>query len=186
MGELPADVVEEAERLTRLARDAVDPAEADAHRERRDEILTEHEFAARIRAEDTRSVLVLYPDAWLADGSIAVERIEDIDRAVEIPLDGPGEPEDWDAVDEHNRALAGTVGDEHGDVHGANAVAFADFMSNHYARPMESATAAEIEEFLSEYFLRNAWPSSEQKAVVDRSVRLVFDVADERVPTFER
>ena len=184
MGELSDDAIEEAERLTRLARDAVDPAEARAHREERDRLLAEDGFAARIRAEEARSVLVLHPEEWLVDGSIKVDRIEDIGRAVEIPLDGPGEPEDWDAVEEHNRALAADVRAEHGEVHGANATAFADFMGNHYARRMETATAAEIREFLSEYFPRNAWPSAEQKAVVDRSVRLVFEVADEPVPTF--
>jgi len=73
--------------------------------------------------------------------------------------------------------VAAAVGDAYGDVHGANAAAFADFMSNHYARPVESATDVEIEEFLTEYFPRNAWPTDAQKAVVDESVELVFESA---------
>jgi len=75
---------------------------------------------------------------------------------------------------------------DHGDVHGDNARAFAEFMSNHYAKPAESATAGELEEFLAEYYPRNAWPSAEQKAVVESSLRHVFDAADARMPEFTR
>lgn len=182
MAELPQDVIEEAERLTRHARGAVDPNEAERYREERGRLLSEHGFAARIRSEDSRTVLVLHPAEWLADGSIQVGRIEDTGRAVEIPLDGPGEPDDWDEVDRHNRELAAAVREEHGEVHGANATAFADFMGNHYARTIESATAEEIEEFLSEYFPRNAWPTDDQKAAVERSIWLVFETAGVPAP----
>ncbi len=174
--ELPTETVEQAERLTHLARDAGDD-EADAYRDERARLLAAHDFVARVREDDTRTVLVLHPDEWIEDGEIRVERIEDTERAVEIPLDGPGDPDDWDEIDEHNRAVADRVRELHGDVHGANAVAFADFMSNHYARRVESATNAEVTEFCTEYFPRNAWPSDEQKSVVERSVELVFDCA---------
>ena len=177
MADLPDDTIEEAERLTRLARNATDDDEREAYLAERASLLDPHDFTARVRNEDTRDVLVLHPDEWTEDGTIRVERVDDTDRAAEIPLDGPGDPDDWDEVDEHNRAVAVAVGDAHGDVHGANAAAFADFMSNHYARPVESATDGEVEEFLSEYFPRNAWPTDEQKAVVDESVELVFECA---------
>jgi hypothetical protein len=177
MADLPDDTVEEAERLTHLARDATDDDEREAYLAERASLLDPHDFTARVRSEDTRDVLVLHPEEWTEDGTIRVERVDDTDRAAEIPLDGPGDPDDWDEVDEHNRTVAAAVGDAHGDVHGTNAAAFADFMSNHYARPVESATDGEIEEFLAEYFPRNAWPTDEQKAVVDESVELVFECA---------
>lgn len=174
MAELPNDTISEAERLTHLARDG-EGEEAERYREERRRLLEEHGYVARIRDEDTRTVLVLHPAEWVEDGTIRIERIEDTDRAVEIPLTGPGDPDDWDDIDGHNRAVAARVREEHGDVHGANAAAFADFMSNHYARPVESATNDEITEFLTEYFPRNAWPTEEQKDDVKESVELVFD-----------
>jgi len=178
--ELPASVVERAERLTRLARDAVDDAEADAYREDRADALAEHGFAANVREDDSGATLVLHPDEWVADGTIRPDRVEDTDRAVEVSLSGPGDPDEWDAVDQHNREVVARVRDAHGDVHGDNAAAFADFMGNHYARPVESATDEEVAEFLAEYFPRNAWPSDDQRAVVERSLDYVFDVAAEK------
>ena len=177
--ELPAETVERAERLTRLARDAVDDAEAEAYREERSELLDDHEFRARVRDDDTGATLVLHPDEWLGDGVIRTDRIEDTDRAVEVSLSGAGDPDEWESVEEHNREVAARVREAHGDVHGDNVAAFADFMGNHYARPVESATADEVEEFVSEYFPRNAWPSEKQRASVENSIDLVFEVADE-------
>ena len=176
--ELPERTVEDAERLTRLARDVVDESEATAYRDERDALVADHGFAARVREGDTGDVLVLHPQEWVEDGTIRVERVDDTDRAVEIRLDGPGDPENWEEVDVHNREIAAHVRAEHGDVHGDNASAFADFMSNHYARPVESATSDEVREFLGEYFPRNAWPSKEQRETVRESVELVLD-ADE-------
>ncbi|GAA0201159.1 rnhA operon protein [Haladaptatus pallidirubidus] len=172
--ELPRETVEEAERLTHLARDA-EGSEADAYQEKRDRLLAKQDFVARVREDETRRVLVLHPDEWLEAGTIQVERIEDTERAVEIPLDGPGDPDDWDEIDTHNRAVAATVREQHGEIHGANAEAFAGFMSNHYARPVESATNVEVTQFRTEYFPRNAWPTDEQKSVVETSIELVFD-----------
>lgn len=192
--ELPEDVIQRAERLTHLARDAVDDAEADAYREDRDELVADHDFRARVREGDTGETLVLHPDEWVervapeeqrgeggdtAEVRIRTDRIEDTDRAVEVSLSGPGDPDDWESVEEHNRRIAETVGREHGEVHGDNAAAFADFMGNHYARPVESATNAEVEEFLGEYFPRNVWPTEKQRTVVEESIDLVFEAADE-------
>ena len=174
--ELPASVVEEAERLTRRARDAVDPNEAAAYRARRDELLAEHDFTARIREEDD-AVLVLHPDEWVVDGTVRPERIEDIDRGIERPLEGTADPDDWEGVAERNRALAADVEAEHGEDHGANARALADFMSNHYAKPVADATDEELAVFLEEYYPRNVWPTDDQKSVVEESVRLVRDRA---------
>ncbi|WP_227376435.1 DUF7108 family protein [Haladaptatus halobius] len=173
MAELPDHTISETERLTHLAHDA-EGDEAETYRAERKRLLAEHDFTARVREDDARTVLVLHPAEWVEDGAIQVGRIEDTDRAVEIPLDGPGDPDDWDEIDEHNRAVARAVREAHGEVHGANAEAFADFMSNHYARPVESATDAEVAEFRTDYFRRNAWPTDAQKEVVEKSVELVF------------
>lgn len=178
--ELPRPTVEAAERLTRLAREAVDDAEATAYREDRADRLADHEFTARVREDD--DTLVLYPCEWLEDGTVQIDRIDDTDRAVEVSLSGAANPDDWAAVEEHNAALVESVATDYGEVHRANARAFADFMGNHYAKRMETATADEVREFLSEYFPRNAWPSEKQRDAVEASVRYVFDAADERTP----
>ena len=177
--EIPASAVAEAERLTRLAREATGPVAA-AYREARAEVAGDHGYEARLReADDT---LVLYPADWLEGGTARPERIEETDRAVEVPLSGPGDPDRWRAVEEHNAEIVERVRERAGDVHAANVRAFADFMGNHYAKPVESATRPELEEFIGDYFPRNAWPTDEQRAVVEKSVRLVFDAADERCP----
>ncbi|MFC7136034.1 DUF7108 family protein [Halobaculum litoreum] len=178
--ELPEPTVDAAERLTRLAREAVDAAEADAYREDRGDRLAEHDFTARVREED--DTLVLYPEEWIEDGTVRIDRIDDTGRAVEVPLSGPGDPDDWQAVEDHNTELVEAVAADYDDVHAANARAFADFMGNHYAKPMDAATADEVSEFLAEYFPRNAWPSEEQRDAVEASVRYVFEAADEPTP----
>ena len=182
MAEVPDDVIAEAERLSRLARRAVDENERRAYRERRDELLSPYGFLARIRSEERRDVLVCYPEKWLDDGTVDPDHIEDLTRAVERPLDGPGDPEDWDTLDGHNRTVARTVAETAGPVHGANAEAFADFMGNHYAKPVEEASRAEVEEFLGEYFPRNAWPTDAQREAVRDSLAWVFDAADAEPP----
>lgn len=180
--ELPERVVEEAERLTKLATASVDDDEADAYRADRDERLAEYDFRARVREDD--DTLVLHPEEWLVDGTVRVERIDDTGRAVERSLSGAGDPDDWAAVEEHNAALVAAVADEHGEPHAANARAFADFMGNHYARRIEAATADQVREFREEYYPRNAWPSDEQRAVLDRSIELLFDAADADCPDY--
>ncbi|SDR10217.1 DUF7108 family protein [Natronobacterium texcoconense] len=179
---LPDDVVEEAERLTRLERTAVDENEAEAHAKRRDELLSDHEFTARIREDDGDDVLVLHPGEWTEDGVIRTDRIEDTSRAVEIPLEGTEDPDDWDEVDARNREIVAEVREHHGDVHGDNATALADFVGNHYAKPLESVTAEELAEFRMEYYVRNAWPSKEQRDVIDESIELIYETVGEPVP----
>jgi len=180
MADLPEDLLSEAETLTRRARRASDPAEAEAYRRRRDELLADHDFVARVREDETRDVLVCYPEEWVDDGVVRVDRVEDTDRAAEIPLSGPGDPEQWEEVDEHNRAVAAAVREAHGDAHGDNAAAFAAFMSNHYAKPIEEATPGEVEWFLEDYYVRNVWPDDDQAAVVAESVALARSAAEQR------
>ena len=180
--DLPRSIVDEVERLTRLERTAVDENEAEAYDDRRDELLDDHDFTSRIRDDDGDDVLVLHPAEWHEGGVIRTERIDDVSRAVEIPLEGTADPDDWEAVDEHNRALVAAVREAHGDVHGDNASLLADFASNHYAKPVESLTSEELSEFRTEYVVRNAWPSEKQENVIEESTRLVFETAGEPFP----
>ena len=180
--ELPRDAIAEAERLTRLAREAVDEDEAAAYRADRAERLAEHGFTARVREEDASEVLVLHPAEWVEDGTVQVDRIDDTDRAVERPLSGPGAAGEFEAVDAHNRDVVAEVEERAGAVHAANASVFADFIGNHYVRRVETATGEEVREFLDWYFPRNAFPSEEQKVAVEASLRVVFEVADREPP----
>ena len=180
--ELPRDVVDEVERLTRLKRTTVDDNEAAAYEGRRDDLLDEHDFTSRVRDDDGDDVLVLHPEEWHEDGVIRTDRIEDIDRAVEVPLEGTGDPDDWDDVDANNRELVAAVREAHGEVHGDTAAILADFAGNHYAKPIESLTGDELAEFRTEYLVRNAWPSAKQQDVIEESIELVFETAGERVP----
>jgi hypothetical protein len=164
----PEEVIEEAVRLTRAARAAVEDAEAAAARRRRDELLAEHGYRARERGEDT---LVCYPEEWVEDGTVRTDRIEDTADAVERSLT-PGGGE-YEEVEAHNARAVERVRERHGEVHARNARAFADFLGNHYLARVERATPALREEFLTEYFPRNAWPTERQRAVVERSLELV-------------
>lgn len=176
---LPDDVIDRATTLTRRARGAADENERIASLDERDGLLQEYGYAARLRDGDTGETLVLYPDEWVEGGTVRFDRIADTDRAIERPLSGPGSDADWDEIDRHNRAVADRVRERYGDVHGETASAFADFLSNHYAKPVEMATADEREEFRTEYFVRNAWPSDRQRERVTESLRLIVEVAEE-------
>ncbi len=183
MPEIPETAIEEAARLTRHARAAVDDEEAAAYRERRDELLAEYELIPRVRDDPDGTVLVCYPDTWVdGSGVVLPEAIEDTDEAVEVRLSGRPEGGSFEEADAHNRDLVEAVREEHGEVHAANATAFADFMGNHHAARVETATAADIQEFQNEYYPRNVWPTPEQAAVVDQSLRYVFEVAGEPFP----
>lgn len=192
---IPDDVLQEAERLTRLARDATEwhdadvpfreayeahdaPTEAERYRERRDVLLANHGYVARVRSEDTAEVLVCHPESWLdSEGTVVIDRV-DPDEAIEIQLSGTGDADRWAEVEQHNRAVAEAVADTHGEPHGYNAHRLADFAGNHYAKPIEDLTPAEREEFLTEYYPRNGWPSDEQRALVAESVELTVARAD--------
>jgi len=175
---LPEAAIDRAERLTRQLRNAVDDDERAAYRRERAALLDDHDYDARVRAGDTGETLVLYPAEWTDEGTIRTDRIDDTGRAVERPLSGPGSGADWADIDEHNRAIAARVRERHGEVHGETATAFAEFMSNHYAKPIERATPDEREEFRAEYFPRNAWPTDEQRERLAESIRLTVEAAE--------
>jgi len=174
--DLPPDAVDEAERLTRLARRVGSDAEAARYREERDDLLADHGFVARVReADDT---LVCHPAEWLEDGTVRTDRVDDTDRAAEVPLSGPGS-NPWAAVEKHNAAVVERVrarADADPAVHAATARALADFAGNHYRKRIDRLTPAERDEFRTEYFRRNAWPTDRQRSLLDRSLALVGDV----------
>jgi len=183
--DIPADAVDEAERLTRLARaaerreDAAAAEEANVYRTRREELVAEHDYETRIRDED--DTLVLYPEEWIEDGVVQLDRIENTDRGVEVTLSGPGDPEHWQEVADHNDDLVAAVAADAPN-HEANAEAVAAFASNHYAKEIEKLTAQEVREFLEEYYPRNAWPSDTQASLIEESVRKLFAAAESEPP----
>jgi len=183
--DIPADAVDEAERLTRLARaaerrdDDAAAEEADVYRERRERLVEEHDYQTRIRDED--DTLVLYPEEWMEDGVVQLDRVENTDRGVEVTLSGPGDPERWQEIADHNDALVDAVADE-APAHEANAKAVAAFAGNHYAKAIEKLTAEEIREFLDEYYPRNAWPSEAEASLIEESVRKLFAAAETEPP----
>ena len=178
MAELSTDVVDEAERLTRLARRADTSAEAQAYRERRDALLAEHGYAARVRSASDGDTLVCYPEDWLVEGTVDTDRIDDIDRAHERSLSGPGDPDEWAAVEATNQSVVERVREQHGPDHAANAAALAAFASDHYAKPIASLTEPELEEFRTEYYVRNVWPTDDQAAILDASIAYARQAAE--------
>jgi len=181
MSELPQDAVEAAERLTKLARQVGDDSEAAAYRQRRDETLADHGYTARIRDED--ETLVLYPEAWIEDGTVVLDRIQDTDRAVEVPLSTDSGEGSWADIEAHNAALVEAVAAEYGEIHGKNARAFADFMGNHYLARVDEATDEQLTEFTREYFPRNAWPDKKQREVVETSLEYLMSVSEADCPS---
>ncbi|ESS09910.1 MAG: hypothetical protein A07HN63_00346 [uncultured archaeon A07HN63] len=179
---LPEPVVDEAERLTRLARETAGD-EAATYREARADTLDGHGYTARVRDED--ETLVLYPDAWLDGDTVRMERVDDTDRAVEVPLSAATGEGTWTDIEAHNADIVDRVADAYGKPHAANARAFADFMGNHYLMRMDAATADHCREFLEEYFPRNAWASAAQQDAVDTSLEYVFAVAEADYPLAE-
>jgi hypothetical protein len=175
--DVPAEVVDEAERLTRLARRAADPAAAEGYRDRRDELVTDHEYTPRLREED--DTLVLYPEEWMESGTVQLDRIEDTDRAVEVSLSGPGDADRYREVAAYNDAVVDAVAERADAVHAETARSFAAFMSNHYVRAVDDATPEMRAEFREEFFPRNGWPTDEQRAALEESLETVDRVAAE-------
>lgn len=177
MPDLPDDVVATAERLTRRAKHAVDETEAAAYRKDREERLAEHGYTARYREGD--DTLILHPDEWLDDsGTVRMDAVDTAD-AVEISLSGPGDEEAYRETAAANARVVERVTNEHDEVHAANARALADFAENHYAKPVWELTEGEVEEFRVEYFVRNAWPSDDQRDALERSLEHVKNIADD-------
>lgn len=180
--ELPEEIVEKAVELSQKAQHPQLPT--DRFERERDALVSEYGFRARIRDDDSRGpVLVCYPDDWLSEGTVRLSRVDNTDRAVERPLFTVETDQTWERVYSHNEEVVTQVFNEFGEVHGENAQAFADYMSNHYKRQVESAGSHELNEFLNEYYPRNAWPSEAQKRVVEESLRLVFTVTGTQPPS---
>ncbi|OYR58287.1 DUF7108 domain-containing protein [Halorubrum halodurans] len=181
--DVPVEVVDEAERLTRLAREATDSAAAAGYRDRRDALVADHGYTPRLREED--DTLVLYPEEWMASGTVQLDRIEDTDRAVEVSLSGPGDPDRYREVAAYNDAVVDAVAERADAVHAETAESLAAFMSNHYVRAIDDATPEMRAEFREEFFPRNGWPTDEQRAALEESLETIERVAadlDEPAP----
>ncbi len=175
--ELPAKIKQSVATYARRELNASSEEEAAAFRSRRERVLDRVGYRSRFREDDARVTLVCYPSEWVEAGTANLAAIDDLDRAVEIPIEGAGDPDDWDEVDAENRAVAERVAAAHGPEHGRNAEAFATFMSNHRARRIETATAEDVEEFLEEYYVRNVWPTRREETLVAESVSLARTLA---------
>ncbi|MES3160221.1 MAG: hypothetical protein PPP55_01455 [Halorubrum sp.] len=173
--DIPAEVVDEAERLTRLARETADSEAAAHYRERRDELVTDHDYTPRLREDD--DTLVLYPEEWMASGTVQLDRIETTDRAVEVSLSGPGDADHYRAVAAYNDAVAEAVAERADEVHAATARSFAAFMSNHYVRRVDDASPTVRAEFREEYLPRNGWPTEKQLDRVEESLARIETIA---------
>jgi hypothetical protein len=171
---LPEEIQKRATRLTRHARTTGDPAAEQRYREERQSLLAEHDYTARVRESD--ATLVLHPEAWIEDGTVRPDRIEDTDDAVEIPLAGPDD--DWAVVERHNRQVVDRVAAEHGEAHAATASALADYAGNHHESRIEHLSDEQLDRFREEYFPRNAWPSDEQRAVLAESVAIALETSE--------
>ena len=166
------------ERLKELAIQEVNTEDSDTQaklQQQRCALLEEIEWESRIRNDSGEPVLVCYPQQWTVDGTIDPDAINSIDRAVEIPL--RQSPDSWEAIAEHNETVAILVNEEYGEIHGENAAAFATFMNNHRAKPIEDASDETIEEFVREYYPRNAWPSKEAVPLVRESIEATLEIA---------
>jgi hypothetical protein len=177
---LPETVVERVTQLTRWARRATEP-DATEYRDVGNDY-SQSVGTLRVFGRGNRHARAL-PRGMGRGQHRPADRIDNLDRGVEQPLEGSSE--DWAVVNEHNRELAATIDTEHGPVHGANALALAEFAGNHYGSRIEHLSKTALTEFLTEYFPRNVWPSAEQKDVVEESIRLTFDATDEPVPAIE-
>ena len=173
--DIPADAIDEAERLTRLARNATDDAEAEHYRARRQEVAADYGYTPRVR--ETDDTLVLYPSEWVESGEVQLGRIDDTDRAVEVSLSGPGDADRYRAVAAYNDAVVEAVAEHADEVHVKNAQSFATFASNHYVRPVDDVTPEMRAEFREEYFPRNAWPTAAQVDALGESLELVTEIA---------
>lgn len=171
--ELDESTIERARQLTKRARAISDEDAAQRIRAVRDRLLDRWEYRAREREDDTGVYLILYPTAWLGDGGIDVDAIEDIDRAEEVPLERGDKERTWESIHSNNMSVATAIERKYGPVHGKTARDFGTYLSNHHLLRIEEATANEFEDFRTEYFPRNCWPSEEQAALLERSLAFV-------------
>lgn len=168
--EIPDFALREIVQLTKQATVEND----DELRKRRAELARQFGFRVRVRRDEAARIVVLYPREWVEGGTVVIDRIDDIDRAIEIPLFTGQSDAKWEQIEQFNRRVVERVKDQYGGVHGENAATFADFVGNHLAKRISEVTQSEIDEFRSEYFVRNAWPSDRQEQEIERSLELIY------------
>ncbi|MFB6187930.1 MAG: rnhA operon protein, partial [Halobacteriaceae archaeon] len=156
------------------------------YKQRRRELLDRFDYEFHLRSTENETVLVCYPSAWMDNGIVDIEAIDDRDKAIERNLNSTHSEKDWETIYTINNEIATDVKESYGKIHGQTATAFSEFMSNHRMAPIWNATANDIIEFLQEYFVRNAWPTDAQSAVVNRSLRYTIEMAQERANSMDK
>lgn len=165
---LPDDVIDKVVYMTKRSRDESSLVD------KRDEILRQYDYRARVRDED--DVLILYPEDWINENkNVDPKDIESIDSAFEIPLSGSRDNADWDEVERINSNIVDSIREEHGEIHGDNTREFADFMGNHKLKKIPNMTEEDKMEFLEYYFPRNVWATDEQESSVEQSMDIIAD-----------
>lgn len=139
---------------------------------KRDNILEEYNYVARVRQED--DTLVLYPKGWLdEEGKVDLSIIEDTNRAIERSLGGVDKNADWDEIEKQNSKIVSQIHEDYSEEHAKNVRAFADFMGNYYLKKITEATEDEKKQFKNEYYVRNVWSGSEQESILEESLELL-------------
>lgn len=141
--------------------------------DRRRRLLDSLSMCCHVRRGPIGDVVVLFPASWVVGGTVELDRIDDIDEAIERPLDDQTTEDDWAAIHEHNLAIAEAVERRCGPVHGETVRALATYLSNHHLCRIEDATPTQLETFKEDYFERNAWPTEEQGVLLDRSIEML-------------
>lgn len=176
---MPVDE-ETAGRILELTRQLRDESNSDLET-RRVRLLDAAGVCAYEREDEHGTTLVLYPSDWVGDdGLVDPASVDDLEAAVELPLETRRTEEMWDEIEAHNRAVAEAVTDRHGPVHGATASTLGTYLGNHHLRRIENATAAELQTFREDYLVRNAWPSHEQLTLLGRSLEFTLAMAKRR------
>lgn len=165
--------------LTRAIRDAEDQAEQAHHERRRAKLLEAIDRRLHVREDDDGAWVILYPAAWMDDGTVDPDSIDDRTRAIERPVDPAAIERSFEVVDRHNRRVASAVERRFGPTHGETVDALATYLSNHHLTRIGDATPEQLQTFRRDYFIRNAWPTGEQRALVDRSIEYARVVAAE-------
>lgn len=153
-------------------------------RRERDAIAERHGYGVRLR--DADDVLVCYPLDWLDDGTVDLDSVEDLDRAVEVSLGGGSD--DVADVRDANDAVVEPVLEEADDAVGYDAAAFAEYCENHHRARLGEVSRTQVERFLEEYYPRNVWPPDGAEDRVEEALRRVLDRAgrDDLVDWLER
>lgn len=165
--------IERIVELTRAIESIPEGEDRAALIDRRGRLLDAIAMRCHVRHDPTGAVVVLYPASWVVDGTVDVDRIDDIDEAIERPLHDRPDEDAWGEIHEHNMAIARAVERRYGPVHGETIRALGTYLSNHHLCRIDEVTPDQLETFTEDYFERNAWPTGEQLELLGRSIDML-------------